>query len=147
MSNIYLYSAFHRRGHNVHGRKSTTYKLNFKLDKLLSLAQSPWLYRMKNHAHHVPSYFRPAPLLPAEVLIPPRSRPSPVQDHRAAAAFPRDLRQPGEDPAARAGLVEATVHPEGGEAQSGTFPPGAPAQGRQSLVKRGQMTRTRCEWD
>ena len=70
---------------------------------------------------------------------------SPAQDHGAAAAFPWDLRQPGEDPAARAGLVEAPVHTEGGEAQSGRFEPGATAQWRQSFVKGGQIMLTSCE--
>lgn len=42
-----------------------------------------------------------------------------VQDHRAAAALPSDLWEPGEDAAACAGLVETPVCPQGGETQDG----------------------------
>lgn len=42
------------------------------------------------------------------------------QDHRTAATLPRHLRKPGQDPASCCGLVEASLCPEGGEAQNGT---------------------------
>lgn len=42
-----------------------------------------------------------------------------VQDDGAAAALPSDLREPGEDAAACAGLVETPVRPQRGEAQNG----------------------------
>ena len=44
-----------------------------------------------------------------------------AQDHRAAAALPWHLWQPGEDEASRRGLVEAFVYTQRGEAQNGRW--------------------------